>query len=481
MPAIRPVLSILAALALALALAACAEANRPLNPVLAEGGNPEVLAAAPAEPGEAWVALALSGGGHRASAFAFGVMQELGAAGGGDDPDGLLSELRFVTGVSGGAVLAAWFGLEGPEGLAAFRERYLLGNGERYMTFNPFDAEVEGRGVFNGINARHTFGRFLDEALFGGRTFADLAGQARATVAINASDVAAAVPFVFNPTTFDALCADLARLPLSEAVAASAAFPVVFAPITLAAPERGCDYREPAWLRAARLDPGAHPALRVYAEAMARYADPEAVREVRLLDGGMTDSFGITGLLAERARAGTPWAPMTPEEAVRARRVLVLTVDATWVQDAPALAWLEPVGQLAGVAVLGLWQRLVNPGSDLDLTEAHRRVAATTRDSMATLENAAETWRRALVRWRCGLDRAEVVALRGSAEGWDCRDLRFFIGQVSSAALTEAELADFRSARTRLRLEPGVADRVIAAGRAALRRNPAYRAFRRAG
>ncbi len=464
-----------------LALAACVEANPPLNPALPAGGNPEVVAAAAPGPGEVFVGLALSGGGHRASAFAYGVLQELAAAGGEGDPDGLVSDIRFLTAVSGGAVLAAWFGLEGPEGLAAFRGRYLLADGERYMSFNPLAARVEGEGLANGLNARDSFGRFLDEALFAGRTFGDLAAAGHATVVVNASDVAAAVPFVFNPATFDALCADLARLPLSEAVAASAAFPVVFAPITLAAPERGCAWREPEWLRRARLDPQAHPALRVYAEAMARYAEPGAVREVRLLDGGMTDTFGITGFLAERARAGTPWAPMTREEAIRARRVLFLVVDGTYVQTRTALGGLEPTGQLLGLTVLGLWQRLTNPGDDIDLGEAHARVASTTRDSMATVENAMEVWRRSLVRWRCGLGEEEVAAALGSAEGWDCRDLAFFVGKVSSAALDEAGLAAFREAPTRLRLPPEVVDRLIAAGRQAARRTPAFAAFLRAG
>ena len=79
-------------------------------------------------------------------------------------------------------------------------------------------------------------------------------------------------PFLFSPETFDALCSDLSRVRLSEAVAASAAFPLVFTPIVLEAHQGKCTYREPDWLTAARYNPEATAAaLHVEAQA-AQYA-----------------------------------------------------------------------------------------------------------------------------------------------------------------------------------------------------------------
>ena len=55
---------------------------------------------------------------------------------------------------------------------------------------------------------------------------------------------------------------------------------------------------------------------------------PARSRYLKLIDGGVTDNYGTTGLAVERARAETPYAPLTPEEAVRLRRLLFLVADA---------------------------------------------------------------------------------------------------------------------------------------------------------
>ena len=124
--------------------------------------------------------------------------------------------------------------------------------------FNPITI---ARGLSGGANGRKTFGRFLDESILGGATFRDLWAKGHATTWLNASDVANNTPFLFSQETFDALCSNLADLPLSEAVAASAAFPLVFSPITLEAHDDNCNYTEPDWLTAARFNPEATSAM----------------------------------------------------------------------------------------------------------------------------------------------------------------------------------------------------------------------------
>ena len=97
-------------------LAGCAALNPPLNEVLPEGRNLSLVEteAVAAAADDIYVGLAFSGGGMRASAFAHGMLEELRAATAtGDDPDGILSNVRLVTGVSGGSVTAAYFGLHG--------------------------------------------------------------------------------------------------------------------------------------------------------------------------------------------------------------------------------------------------------------------------------------------------------------------------------------------------------------------------------
>ncbi|WP_164133722.1 patatin-like phospholipase family protein, partial [Stenotrophomonas maltophilia] len=76
------------------------------------------------------VGLAFSGGGTRAAAFSFGVLEEMSRmpVRGAQGP--LVDRVGFISGVSGGSVIAAYYGLKQREALADFRERFLLRNVE---------------------------------------------------------------------------------------------------------------------------------------------------------------------------------------------------------------------------------------------------------------------------------------------------------------------------------------------------------------
>jgi len=453
------------ALTLACALAGCAALNLPRNALLSTSGNASLVdpARAAGGDGEVWVGLAFSGGGMRASAFSYGMLQALReATARAGDPDGILSDVRLVTGVSGGSVTAAWFGLNGDEALNGYRERYLVRNGEAYMGNSLFNPVTVARGLSGGANGRETFGRFLDETLFHGATFGDLRKRSRVRTWINASDVANQTTFLFSPETFDALCSDLSRYPISDAVAASAAFPLVFAPITLEAHAGRCNYSEPDWLTAARYNPEATGAMKAHAAALESYASGDTVHYVKLLDGGITDNFGTTGLAVERAKAQVPHAPLTAAEAVRLRRLLFL------------------VGN-AGVQIDHSWTRdLKGPGGvQLAMAIAASAMASASRTGYDAMRLQLDKWQADLVEFRCGLSLAEVRQLRGSAEGWDCRDLKFFVGEVSFRGLPAAMKDQLDAIPTRLQLPAEQVDLAIEAGRLSTRQNPDLNGFLR--
>ena len=78
------------------------------------------------------IALSFSGGGTRAAAFSYGVLT------GFDDTHvrtsagtiSLLDHIDFVSGVSGGSVLAAYYGIKKRQALVDFKQRFLLRNAE---------------------------------------------------------------------------------------------------------------------------------------------------------------------------------------------------------------------------------------------------------------------------------------------------------------------------------------------------------------
>jgi len=451
-------------------LGGCAATNAPINAPLRVGTNGALIEAtrdatetAP-EDGALFIGLAFSGGGMRASAFAHGMLEALQAAGQSDDtPHGLLPHVRLVTGVSGGSVTAAHFGLYGPEGVAGYRERYLIQNAEAYMANSALNPLTVARGLSGGANGRRTFARYLDETLFDGATFGDLARRSDIITWINAADVAHKTSFLFSPETFDALCSDLSRLPISEAVAASAAFPLVFSPIVLKAHTETCDYREPDWLTTARFNPEATAALKAHGRVLQSYADPEKVKYVKLLDGGITDNFGTIALSVARAKAANEYGPLTAEQAVRLNRLLFLVANAAVEAD---LAWT---------------QRPSGPGGvELARSIVQSSMGSATRTAYDAMRLTLDRWHADVVAYRCALPLSEVRRLRGTTRGWDCRDLKLFVGEVSFQGLPEAMRDELNRIPTRLKLKTRQVDLAIRAGRMATRQHPEFNGFLRA-
>ena len=453
------------ALVLAL-LAACASLdtspiNRPIE------GAAEGLAAAPfaeIEDSETLVGLTFSGGGTRASAFSFGVLQAFAETrvdlGGGRGFD-LLDRVDFVSGVSGGSVTAAYFGLKGRAALTDFRERFLLKNAEEDLNTNPLNPATMAKVWSGGANDRSNLPRWLDRNLFDGATFREVLARRHPTVWINASDIAHHTPFVFEPNTLRALCSDLADVRLSEAVAASAAVPVVFAPVTLEAFPDRCAYEMPRWVRWASEQAGAPALLKGYARALAAYRNPEQVRWLRLLDGGLTDNFGLAGLTIARAAADTPYAPLTPRQAVRLKRALFLVVNSGRASDTEWTRTAE------GPTVAPLLMAVVDTGID-----------ASVRQGFDAFQLTIARWQQELIDWRCRLSPAEVARLGGPTRGWNCRDVKFLSGEVAFDQLPEKK-DKLQAIATRFVLPPDEVDLLIEAGREATRRNPVVNGFLR--
>lgn len=453
--------------ALSFVLASCAATNDPINSALTSGKNApfgaQVSSDALADD-SLFIGLAFSGGGHRASSFSYGMLRALQDVGRSpSNPHGLLPHVRLVTGVSGGSVTAAWFGYAGPQGVNGFRERYLIQNAEKYMANTVFNPLTIARGLSGGANGRKTFARFLNESLFKGATFGDLARKSDIITWINAADVANQTSFLFSPETFDALCSDLSRLPLSEAVAASAAFPLVFSPIVLQAHTGKCDYTEPDWLTSARHNPEATSALRAYGRVLESYADPEQVKFVKLLDGGITDNFGTTAMAVARAKAQNQYGPLTAEQAVRLKRLLFLVANSGTESEED---WTKRVPGPGGVS--------------LAMSIVNSSMGSATRTAYDTMVLTLNGWHKDVVDFRCSLSRAEVRRLRGTLAGWDCRDVKLFVSEVSFQGLDPDMVAELNTIPTRLKLEVEQVDLAIEAGTLATRQNPEFNGFLRA-
>ncbi len=403
------------------------------------------------------IGLAFSGGGTRAAAFSFGVLSEFDAYPAPGGRDKLLDRLDFISGVSGGSVTAAYYGLKKRAALSDFRERFLLQNAEEGLE-TTLSLATMGRALGGGINDSQGFTRWLDAHLFHGATYGQFRAVGPPRVWINASDIYNRVPFVFGATAFTAICSDLTKFPLSHAVAASAAVPVAFAPIVVKAYPDTCTDPLPPWIIRSAANHNASPMLRSFASAILRYRQGK-VPFIKLMDGGLVDNFGIAGFTLSRESSDTPYGPLRPQQAVKLRRSMFLVVDAK-----------------AGLS--GDWVRTIDGPSGIDLVKAaiDTTIDASVGAGYTAFERTMSDWRDALVKWRCGLSAAERARL-GAPPGWNCRDLKFFVGRLGFDQLDPARAAALGSVPTRFHLPPQQVDEVIAAGRDVLRNSPVMRAF----
>jgi NTE family protein len=405
------------------------------------------------------VGLAFSGGGTRAAAFAHGVLQEIDqtTVRTRTGTHSLLDSVGFVSGVSGGAVTAGYYGLKKRAALADFREKFLIRNAEAGLDTNVGPLNLV-KALGGGINDVKIFSRWLNENLFEGATFADFRKVPGPRVWINASDIYNRTPFIYGEATFIALCSNLATYPIADAVAASAAVPIVFTPMVIKTFPGGCTDKPPPWLERAHTNPNAPPMLKAFADALYSYHDGKT-KYVKLLDGGLVDNFGLSGFTISRLSARNPHEPLSPEQAVRLRRSIVVLVD-------------------SGRAPSGDWvQRVEGPtGTELIMAAADTAVQASVRASYTAFERVMADWQRQLVAWRCGLS-PELRKRYGAPANWNCRDLRFFVNRVGFDQLGPERFRMLNAVDTRFRLPVDQVDAVIAAGRDALRVNPTFREF----
>jgi NTE family protein len=445
-------------------LAACASAiqNDPVNQRLTASPREveaELGATVETNYDDMVVALSFSGGGTRAAAFSYGVLEgfEQTRVPARSGTASLLDRLDFLSGVSGGSILAAYYGLRGRAAMADFRPRFLNANAEEALQTDLSFGNI-ARGLNGGVNDTTKFPVWLDAHLYGQATYKDLLRRTRPRVWINAADIYDRTAFIFAPVTFSALCSDLASYPVSLAVAASAAVPVVFAPIVIQNYHDSCATPLPAWVARARNDPNAAPLIKSYANALERYRSG-ALNYVKLLDGGLVDNYGLAGFTVARLAANTPFGPLAPQEAVRLRRFLFLVVDSG---RAPSGQWAQTVPGPKGV--------------DLIMATSDTATESGAIGSYSAFDATMSDWRKTLISWRCGLSEADRHRF-GAPPGWNCRDVEFFISKISFDALGPDRAAALNRVETRFQLPPDQIDMLITAGRDALSANPKFRAF----
>jgi NTE family protein len=414
----------------------------PATPALEHAGEPGYRLSEQRRVGQSddlLLVLAFSGGGTRAAALGYGVLEELRRTevriGGAKRR--LLDEVDVISAVSGGTLPAAYYGLRGDRTFDEFPGRVLYRDLERDLVMRILSPANWVRLPSGTFGKSDLFAEIYDETVFDGATFADLKRADGPFVIVNATDLTSGARFSFTQGQFDAICGDLSRVTLGRAVAASTALPPLLTPITLENRAGRCGRQPPAWLADAEAlarrsaTPG-RALLR--ARALQAYEDP-ARPYVHLFDGGLSENLGLAEvLLAFELLKVDPEATDLPA-LHRARKVAVIVVNAL---RFPAVDWDgSPAPPGTGTLTDQMWSIPVD------------------RISLDALEQVRDR----LAAWETG------------AEG-----RRAYLAQVTFDHLADpAERAYFMQVKTRLALPAEQVDRLREVGARLLRESPAYR------
>lgn len=243
--------------------------------------------------GDISLILAFSGGGTRAAALAYGVLQELRDTTVVIDGQSrrLLDEVDTISSVSGGSFTSAYYGLYGERIFEEFEEVFLRRDIQHKLLrslFNPFQ-------WFNSTGRTEMAVKYYEDVVFHGATFADMRRNDGPMVLINASDLGYGVRFTFVQEYFNLLCSDLSSFPVARAVTASSAVPVLFNPVVVEN-YHDCKKTLPGWLVAAEKRAEGDPLLTEVVEGAKSYFKKENRQYAHFVDGGITDNLGLRAI-----------------------------------------------------------------------------------------------------------------------------------------------------------------------------------------
>ncbi len=442
---------------LGLALAGCAV--RPVTPELARyepdrGYSWVTRSARPDNDPETLLLLTFSGGGTRAAAFSYGVLEELRRttvpSTRGERP--VLAEVDLVTGTSGGSFTALAYALHGERLFDDYDRTFLKRDVEGDLLRRLLDPLTWPRVLSQGFGRSELAEEYYDEILFHGATYDDLAARPTPTAIVGATDVSSGTRFDFSQLEFDVICGDLGKFRLSRAAAASSAVPIVLTPVTLDNRGGRCGYRPPAWIAEALDRPDPLPAgnrLVLRLQAMERLRDGAARPYLHLVDGGLSDNLALYGLVEMLQQLMTSPRSRAAAGVDRARRIAVVIVNA---RSAPRFDWDKvPYGP----GLIGLLAQSISVPINHFSTEG-----------IAALQDVVTQWQ---------------LQARLDADGKAAEPLptiEFSVVDVSFDRVADASVREYlQNLPTSFALSDEAVDRVRAAAAQVLRESPAFQRF----
>ena len=394
-----------------------------------------------------FVILTFSGGGTRASALSFGVLEELAKTEikWQGESRRLLDEVDVISSVSGGSFTAAYYGLYGERLFSEFETKFLKRDVQGELTARLFSPGNWFRLASSTFDRIDLASEYYDEIIFDRQRFNDLLrlGQ-RPFIILNGTDMSTGARFEFTQDQFDLLCSDLSDFPVARAVAASSAFPILLTPITLKNYAGQCDYSEPEWVDLALHDRDIATRRFNKAVLLRSYLDSRDRPYIHLLDGGIADNIGLRGPLDAVASLDSAWSVLRLVNLEKVKKLIVITVNAKSNPDTR-------------------WDRKESAPGLRDMLESvtGAPIANYSFETVELLKESFKQWTRdARARRECE-DLLQTQCPQAKIPGGELHEVDFYSIVVEFDAIQDASERDFfKNLPTNFSLPPHTVDRL---------------------
>jgi len=425
-----------------LLVAGCAHysVNEPLKEYTPEAGYRAKNMRDPERSDDMLFFVTFSGGGTRAAAFSYGVLEELAqrevTLNGGTRR--LLDEVDTISSVSGGSFTAGYYGLFGERIFQDFEPRFLKKNVQGELVSRTFLNPVNWVRLFSPSFDRNDLAaEYYDKYIFEGGTFGDIAGRKGPMIIINATDMTYGIRVGFTQDMFDAICSDVSRFPVARAVAASSAVPIVLTPITVRNYAGSCNYRMPEPIERVFKEGQISERQFYLANNIAPYLDSRKKPFLHLLDGGVADNLGLRAILDRIIFRGDFWKTVKGTHHENLHKVIFIVVNAETQPDS-------------------FWDKVDSPPAFAAMLESYSSIAIERYnvETLALLKESVKGWAEQVRAGRC--PKGKVSTRPGS-----CGDIQFYVIEVKFDALKdEEERLYFMRLPTSFKLSPEEVDKL---------------------
>ena len=414
--------------------------NQPTTEVRPDAGYRTAQMRASGNSDNLLLYLTFSGGGTRAAALSYGVLEELRKT--EVVIDGrkrrLLDEVDGISSVSGGSFTAGYYGLFGDRIFEDFESTFLKKNIQGALTVRTFLNPINWfRLPSTYFDRSDLAAEYYDKHIFEGSTFGDLAARKGPIIVMNATDMTHGIRFGFTQDAFDLICSDLSRFPVARAAAASSAVPMLLSPITLRNYAGTCGYKVPEKFEEILKGRDISERQFYLANNITPFLDSKKKPYIHLVDGGVADNLGLRAILDRVIFRGSVWKSIRGTPVENVQKVALIVVNA---ETQPDTKW----DRIEGIPPFGA---MLSSNSSIAIERYNQ-------ETILLLKESVKSWADEIRTQRC---KGGVL----SAEPGSCGDIQFYVVEVKFDALkAETERMYFKRLPTSFKLPPEEVDKL---------------------